>query len=279
VLVTGAAGSIGSAVTARLVDAGIAVTALSLAGPFPPGADRVVVGDATSVESIAEAVTDADAVVHLAAIPHPSLGTPDEVFTTNVLSTFRVLAAAGERGIRRGVLASSINAYGVALNRHQPAPAYFPLDEDLPRDIEDAYSLSKTIDEQTAAMVSRRWGMDTVALRFPLVRGLRDLRDAVIENTADPAAHMRVGWGYLELRDAAEAVFLALTAPVTGAHVVGLSAEDTLIDRPTAQLLADYAPGVPIRSPLVGHAAAIDTSRARALLGFTPRYSVHSTEP
>lgn len=276
VLVTGAAGTIGTAVTTRLADAGIAVTALSLSGPFPPGADRVVEGDATVLEHVTEALAGADAVVHLAAIPHPRHGTPERVFTTNVVSTFRVLAAAGELGIRRAVLASSINAYGVPLNRHRPLPAYFPLDEQLPSDIEDAYSLSKSVDEQTAAMAWRRWGIDTVALRFPLVKSMAELRDARTQFSEDPGQHMPVGWGYLDVRDAAEAVLLALTVPLTGAHVIGLSANDTLLDRPTAELLAEHAPGVPVRSPILGRMTAIDTSRARALLGFEPRYSVHS---
>jgi nucleoside-diphosphate-sugar epimerase len=279
VLVTGAAGAIGTAVAARLAEVGIAVTGLSLSGPFPPGADRVIEGDATITEVVAEALEGVDAVVHLAAIPHPSLGTPDQVFTTNVLSTFRVLAAAGEHGVRRAVLASSVNAYGVPLNRHSPLPAYFPLDELLPRDIEDAYSLSKTIDEMTAAMAWRHWGIDTVALRFPLVRTMDELRKALPSFAADPSAYMRVGWGYLDARDAAEAVHLALTVPLTGAHVIGLSAHDTMVDLPTAQLLAEHAAGVPIRSPLLGRAAAIDTSRARTVLGFEPRYSVHAGEP
>jgi nucleoside-diphosphate-sugar epimerase len=169
VLVTGASGAIGSATTEYLVANGIAVTALSLAGPFPPGADRVFEGDTTSIEDVARAFDDVDAVVHLAAIPHPNLGTPQKVFSTNVVSTFTVLAQAGELKISRAVIASSINAIGYPFNRHRPKPAYFPLDEAMPPDAEDAYSLSKIVDEATARMAARRWDMDVVALRFPFV--------------------------------------------------------------------------------------------------------------
>jgi nucleoside-diphosphate-sugar epimerase len=275
VLITGASGSIGTATTAYLARMGIAVTALSLAPPFPPEADRVVVGDATSTSDVASAFDDIDAVVHLAAIPHPTLGTPYEVFRTNVNATFNVLAEAGARGVRRAVIASSINAFGVPMNRHGVMPAYFPIDEDLPVDLEDAYSFSKLTDEMTSRMAWRRWGIDTVAFRFPLVKDASVLRKTAAAYVEDPMRCVREGWSYLDTRDAARAIYLALTMPVSGSQVIGLSASDTLFDRPTAELLAEFAPNVPIRRPILGFESAIDTTRASTLLGFQPRYSIH----
>jgi nucleoside-diphosphate-sugar epimerase len=274
VLVTGAAGNIGSATTRYLVEQGIAVTALSMAGPFPPEADRTVIADATSPEGYAEALDGVDAVAHLAAIPHPNLGTPHEVFRTNVLSTFTALSEAGERGVKRAVIASSINALGFPMNRHRPLPAYFPLDEDMPTDPEDAYSLSKLVDETTIRMASRRWGMDIVALRFPFVGDLERLETHAERVRSDPAGHMREGWSYLDSRDAARAIYLALTAPVTGTEVIALAAADTFLDEPTAELLARFAPGIPIHRPIAGRASAIDTRRAETILGFVPEHSI-----
>jgi nucleoside-diphosphate-sugar epimerase len=274
VLVTGAAGKIGSETTRYLARQGIAVTALSMVGPFPPEADRTVTADATSPEGYARALDEVDAVVHLAAIPHPNLGTPYEVFRTNVLSTFSVLSEAGERGVRRAVIASSINALGFPLNRHRPLPAYFPLDEDMPTDPEDAYSLSKQIDETTMRMASRRWGMDIVALRFPFVGDGERLREHEARVQKDPAAFMREGWSYLESRDAARAIYLALVAPVSGTEVIALAAADTFLDEPTAELLARFAPGVPVRRAIAGGGSAIDSNRAEEILGFTPEHSI-----
>jgi nucleoside-diphosphate-sugar epimerase len=275
VLVTGASGTIGTATCDYLFAQGIAVTALSLGGPFPAGADRVFEGDASSPHDVEAALEDVDAIVHLAAIPHPNLGTPHAVFTTNVTATFTVLAAAGERGIRRAVIASSVNASGLPLNRLHPLPAYFPIDEVIPNDPEDAYSLSKIVDENTARMAARRWGIDVVALRFPFV-GAGDRLTQRREQVRDkPEAFVSEGWAYLDLRDAARAVFLALTASITGSQVVGLSANDTILDLPTAELLAEYAPGVPLTRPIEGRDAAIDTVRAATLLGFFAAHSIY----
>jgi nucleoside-diphosphate-sugar epimerase len=261
VLVTGAAGIIGSATVRHLSAADVAVAELP--------------GDATDEHGVGAAVEGCDAVVHLAALAHPSLGTPREVFTNNVVATFTVLAAAHEHGVRRVVLASSINAFGVPMNPHGPLPAYFPLDEELPVDIADAYSLSKQVDEHSAAMAARAWGLDVVALRFPLVKSRQELVEIAAEVAVDPAGSMRTGWSYLTVADAARAIHAALVAPVTGAHVVGLSAADTLLPVPTQTLVDTYAPNVHCRRTFAGTEPLIDTTRARELLGFEPRESIH----
>jgi nucleoside-diphosphate-sugar epimerase len=275
VLVTGADGRIGRATTEGLLDAGYAVTGLALGYDQPSRADPSRVGDARSPRDVAAALSDVDAVVHLAAIPHPRLGTPLEVFATNVTATFNVLAEAGERGIDRVVIASSINAFGVPMNRHAVWPAYYPLDEDVDADIADAYSLSKSVDEQTVRMAWRRWGTTAIALRFPLVMARPDLEDFARKVANDPTWMAREGWAYLDLRDAVRAIIAGLRAPVTGAYVVGVAADDILLSGPTAGLLASFAPTVPLRRPVSGCGSLVDTTRARTVLGFSPRFSIH----
>jgi nucleoside-diphosphate-sugar epimerase len=280
VLVTGAGGRIGRAVTALLTARGSKVTALSLDYPEDGlGADRILVGSTTDEQDVAGALDDVDAVVHLAAIPHRDRGTPHDVYVTNVNSTFTVLTQAAERGIRRAVIASSINAFGVPMNPHDVMPSYFPIDEEIETDIGDWYSLSKRSDELTAAMVARRWGMAVVAFRFPRVDTEAGLRAAAERAAAGPEHAAREGWSYLDVRDAAEAVYLALVAPVEGAVVLGLSAPDTLLPEPTAGLLDRYAPSVPLRSPLHGRQPLIDARKAVDSIGFVPRHSIHSSAP
>jgi nucleoside-diphosphate-sugar epimerase len=280
VLVTGAGGIIGRRTVEHLLASDLDVTALTVGDGYQaPAAARTVVADAADEKAVTDALEGCDAVVHLAALAHPSLGTAREVFTNNVVSTFTVLSAAAAQDIRRAVIASSIHAYGVPLNPHAPLPAYFPLDEHLPADIADAYSLSKTVDEQSAMMAARLWDMDVVAFRFPLVKEPDELRTIAAEVTQAPETMMRIGWAYLTVQDAARAIGVALRAPsVRGAHVVGLSAVDTLLPTPTEELLDSYAAEVPRHRRFGGRETLIDTRRARELLGLAPGSSIYPEE-
>jgi len=251
---------------------------LSLRYDHASTADRPLVGDARSATDVAAALEGADAALHLAAIPHPSLGTPEEVFENNVAATFNVLVQAGQLGVRRAVIASSINAFGVPMNVNDVEPAYYPLDEEVEADIADAYSLSKSVDEQSARMAWRRWGTNVIALRFPLVKSREELFRFRTMVERDPSGMAREGWAYLDLRDGIRAVVAALESSAAGAHVVGLAADDILVDRPTGELLREYAPNVPLRRPVRGRAGLVDTTRARELLGFVPQYSIHDED-
>ena len=264
IVVTGAAGFIGSRLCALLLDDGWTVRGIDRLTDFTPvaekrrrlasleergrfGFDRLDLAR----HDLREALRGADVVFHL----------------------------AGQAGVRRAVIASSINAFGVPMNPHRVEPAYFPLDEDLPADIADAYSLSKHADEATARMAWRRWGIDVVALRFPLVKDADTLRRAAESVEQDPASMAREGWAYLDLRDGVRAIEQALTVPLAGAHVVGVSADDLLINRPASELLRTYASAVPLRGPVGDRGPLVDTARARELLDFRPSFSIHRSNP
>jgi nucleoside-diphosphate-sugar epimerase len=278
-LVTGAEGNIGSAVCERLAGHGALITGLSLvpaaeAGRPEPPMDRILHGDTTDVDVVADALDGVELVVHLAAIPSPGGHRPYTVFRTNVNSTFNVLSQAAERGIRRAVFASSINHTGLPFNSHDVLPPYYPIDTSLPSDLDDGYALSKYVDEISAKMIHRHWGLDSVGFRFPFV----STADRIVlhsEGSAkNPVRGAREGWSYLDVRDAALAVELALTVPVTGSVPVYVAADCTLVPYRTEDLLDRYAPGVLRNRRFVGREVPIDLTRARELLGFRAEHQV-----
>ncbi len=274
VLVTGAAGRIGSVTTEHLTGLGALVTALTIVEDPALKADRVVVGDTRSEDDVATALEGVDLVVHLAALPHRDSGTPYDVYTGNVVSTFNVLAQAGALGVGRAVVASSINAYGVPMNHHDVLPAYYPLDEKIPSDVDDWYSLSKQNDENTARMAWRHWGIDVVSLRFPHVNNpdvLRRQADGFREN---PGAGVREGWSYLDTRDAAYAIELGLTASLSGQHTLFVAAGTTNAPFATEDLLDAFAPKVPRLRRFAGREVPIDLTAARTVLGFQARHEL-----
>ena len=274
VLLTGASGRIGMVAVPHLRRAGAHLTTLSLQEHPLLEADRVIVGDTRSPEDVAAAVEGADLVVHLAAIAHPDMAPAHEVYSTNVVSTFNVLAQAGAAGVPRAVVAGSINAYGLPMNVHEAVPAYFPLDTGIPVDIADWYSLSKHQGESTARMAWRRWGIDVVTLRFPHVHDEEGLLAQSRGLAEDSKAGLREAWSYLHTRDAARAIELSLTADTTGAHAFFLAADRTNAPYRTEALLDAFAPGTPRLRRFVEREVPIDLTPARELIGFEARHEI-----
>ena len=275
VLVTGAGGRLGRYVLAVCAHAGITTKALARAQDATPSidADEVVIGDASDVLLLSSAVADVDAVIHLAAIPSPSGGTAEQVFVGNTAATFTVLEQAARAGVRRAVIAGSHSATGMPFAPTKRVPAYLPIDEQLPLQVEDPYALSKHVDELTAAMMWWRHNLSVVAVRFPF---LGDADDRLPRRAQQFAAHPAAGaadlWGYLDYRDAAEVCVAALTPRRPGCHVVTVAAPTTLAPYPTEQLLDAFLPHVPRRTRFPGRSAPFDVTRARELFGFEPRH-------
>jgi nucleoside-diphosphate-sugar epimerase len=272
ILVTGAEGTVGSALVAHLLAHGHEVTTLTLPDAVPQEGVKVVHGDARDRRAVARAVADVDAVAHLAAIPDPRHEPATELFANNATATFVVCWTAAEHGVRRFAVASSINATGLPMNPHRPRPARYPVDESTAPDLADAYSLSKHTDENTLRVVCRRFGASGVALRLPLMvppERRAEMRAQAAERLDEGPGE---GWGWLDTRDGAQAFRLALVGDYAGAHVAHVAAADVFADVPTEELLDRYAAGVPRTRSFPGRAVPIDTRLARELLGFVPRY-------
>jgi nucleoside-diphosphate-sugar epimerase len=167
-LVTGGSGAIGTFVARELRDADHDVTVFDIE---PPEIDGVayVEGDVTDADAVAEAVSAADAVVHLAALlPDACERDPPRAEAVNVGGTLNVFEAAHDRGTRV-VYASSKAALGTPTGVHTH-PVYEPIGEDAPRSPTNLYGVTKASIERYAAAY-RADGMDVAALRFASTYG------------------------------------------------------------------------------------------------------------
>ena len=106
VLVTGASGTLGGALSPRLAQAGHTVRAMSRTSRSQPG---WVVADLATGEGLAGAVRGADAVVHLASAPGRGGAQPD------VAATRRLVEAAHQAGVRHLVYVSIVGVDRVPL--------------------------------------------------------------------------------------------------------------------------------------------------------------------
>ena len=126
------------------------------------------------------------------------------------------------------------------------------------------------------ANIPAQWsGIPFVALRFSNIMSPADY-ERFPEAWADPLARRWNLWGYIDERDAAAACRLALEVPaeaVAGSPSFIIAAADTVMDRPSADLLAEVFPGVDLTRDVGKFGTLLAIDRAREVLGFEPRHS------
>ncbi|MDZ4738212.1 MAG: NAD(P)-dependent oxidoreductase [Rhodospirillaceae bacterium] len=274
VAITGALGMIGQE-TSRLLAPTRALRLLDIAPPsVAPGksADHRQ-ADVMAIDTLREAFKGCSAVVHLAALQiHPR---QDEIYALNTVGTWNVLQAAREAGIRKVVLLSSESAVGLMNLSDAPpiCPLYLPIDEQHPLLPVDGYGVSKLVVEELARAFVRRGDMQIVALRptSVYVPGMEDLMRTRREEGHDPWF-----WLYVEGRDVAEAIRLALDYDGPAYDCFFIGARDMYAPEPTLTLVEQKFGRLPeIRNPLLyrsnPHASIYDISRAERILGLTPK--------
>ncbi len=274
IAVTGSAGKIGRPALAALREAGHRAVGLDIAGPNEPG--RQLRCDCTDFGAVIGALSGIDpaggipdAVVHLAGIPAPGLATDEATFTVNTRSTYNIFSACARLGIRRIVWASSETILGLPFDE---PPAFAPLDETHPDRPNWSYALAKQLGETMADTFVRWHGdMAIVSLRFSNVFTLEDYA-GLARMQADPARRKWNLWSYVDADDAAAACVRAVEAPITGHERLLIAAADTLVDRPSAELMRDFFPAVPLRA-VEGFQSLQSSARAAERIGYRPQHS------
>ncbi len=269
VVVTGASGKAGRGVVRGLLDRGHDVLGVDL---VPPGEQLTpsLIVDLTELGQTVECLAGAEAVVHLAAIPAGGIRTPETTFRTNLLSTYNVFEAARLLGLRRVVWASSETILGLPFEREQPA--YAPIDEEHPAYPESSYALSKLLGEELARQLSRWSGTPFVALRFSNIMEPGEY-GRFPSYWEDPRLRRWNLWGYVDVRDVAQSCVLALESDLRGAEHFIVAAADTVMNRPSAELMAEVFPSVPLRATPGAYDSLLSSAKAQRLLGYEPRHT------
>jgi nucleoside-diphosphate-sugar epimerase len=272
ICVTGASGKAGRAVVRDLREHGYDVTATDVAVTREDREAGMLRADLTDFGQALEALHGAEAVIHLANIPAPGLHTPAVTFNANITMNFNVFTAAARLDLSRVVWASSETTLGLPFD---VPPRYAPVDEDHYPVPTTTYALSKVASETVAGHIARWSEIPYVALRFSNIMAPADYQ-RFPSFWDDPRKRKWNLWGYIDERDVAAACRLALSAPadaVAGNPAFIIAAADTVMNRPSAGLLAEVFPDVRLTREVGEFGTLLAIDRARKVLGFEPAHS------
>jgi nucleoside-diphosphate-sugar epimerase len=173
-LVTGGAGFIGSHIASALASVGARVRIIDdLSTGYQENLDEIggevdfVHGSLADENALRRALEDVELVFHEAAIPSVprSVEDPRQTHIASVDSTFSLLLAAKEKGVRRLVYAASSSAYG-------DKPTLPKVEDMLPEPL-SPYAVAKLVGEYYAQVFTRVYGLETLSLRYFNVFGPR----------------------------------------------------------------------------------------------------------
>jgi NADP-dependent 3-hydroxy acid dehydrogenase YdfG len=172
VLVTGAAGRIGSAFARYFREPGYSLHLMVRDGEDAKelaGLGEVVRAELTDADSLARVTRGVDTIIHLAGDPGPSSVWKD-LLDANIVGTYNIVTAALANRCRRFVYASSIHAVS-------GYPADVQVKTTEPVNPGDLYGVSKCFGEALCRYVAEQEGMSAVAIRIGAFQPLEAARD------------------------------------------------------------------------------------------------------
>jgi nucleoside-diphosphate-sugar epimerase len=137
---------------------------------------------------------------------------------------------------------------------------------------ETSYALSKVVGEELARTVNRWSGIPVIGLRFSNVMVREDYQKFPTWQD-DPHARKWNLWAYVDESHVAESVRRALAADIPGYDSFVIAAADTVMRRPSRELMSEVFPGVKLADNVSGNDTLLDISHAREVLGYDPQFS------
>src|ERR1700749_1199558 len=158
VVITGAAGRIGTMLRTRLAAPGRTLRLVDVKPVAVASGEEAGGASGTDTAAMVAACTGAEAVIHLGGIPAEAPW--ERILDVNIHGTHTLFEAARVAGGKRVIFASSNHAGGFALLASAPIPDYvFPAPDTY-------YGVSKVAGEALGALYSRRHGMAVICVRI-----------------------------------------------------------------------------------------------------------------
>ena len=194
VLITGAAGRIGSSLAESLKDTYSLRLHYHHTVPENPPVDDIVIADVADYDAIAKGMEGIDAVVHMAADPS-TRATWESVRDKNISGTYNVYESARQAGVKKVVFASTNHVMGMYDRDGQ-----WPIYANQPVRPDSLYGVSKAFGEALGRHYTDQYGLSVICLRIGWF----------LQRPKD-----EIGlWMWLSPRDCADVVSCAIESPL-----------------------------------------------------------------
>lgn len=250
VLVTGAAGRLGSTVARLFHDEGYHLLATDVVdvGEVPYPFERADLRDHVAASTV---LTGIDVLLHIGN--HPGIGPtpPQIVFNENVSINENMFQGAAEQRVDTIVFASTVQLIGSHVDERTvatgPVRPVYPLNEGAVPDPSNVYALSKSVSEVMLRYYAERCGLSCAALRFPLLHH-HDARFEVASGH-ERAVDILEAFSGLTYDDAAQLFLAVVRAGLPGYRVYLAGTSHRHRDLSVAELIDRYYPEVPPGTP------------------------------
>lgn len=297
ILVTGAAGFIGSHLVEQLILGGAHVRAfvrynsrndrgnLEKLPAEIRNAVEICVGDLKDPSAVYSAVRGIDIIFHLGAliaIPY-SYVNPMDFVQTNIVGTANLLSAVNKLGVERLVHTSTSEVYGTL--------HYSPIDESHPIEGKSPYAASKIAADQLMISHHRAFGLPITIIRPFNTYGPRQSLRAIIPTIicqAFQGKEIRLGAteptrDFNYVLDTVSGMMSAVTIEQTIGEIINLgTGREISIGRLSALILGILGKSVPIRKEAIRlrpkrsevYRLVCDNSKALRMMEWKPRFSL-----
>jgi nucleoside-diphosphate-sugar epimerase len=282
ILVTGAAGNLGTAVCKSLLERGQAIRATDVrfSKTFPA---RLELGDLRDELFVHRVVDGCSAVIHLGNHPNAFVGiSAQKLLAENVAMNANVFHAAVDRGIGCILFASSVQAtIKRSWDGSEPAYVipYLPLDSDLPVNPGiNTYAQSKEFAERMLRLaVEANAELSATSIRFPMLVTEGMARRFTAGRVRADAINFAECTSHLFLQDAGDlcSEIVARRPPGYRQYFPALTMH--LEGYPLSEILRDRYRDVPTKRPLAELSDLIDISVMKRDLGWAPRHRLSVT--
>lgn len=241
---------------------------------------KSISADITKRKDVLKIKDHYDLIFHVAGLVQKPGNKPEDYFNVNAIGTVNILELCKQNKIKNLILSSTIEVYG--------EPQYFPIDENHPKIPKNFYGMSKLLAEDFCREYAREHKIDLAILRYSYIQGRGQFKKRVVPVFIDNAINGKDividgsgkdTYDFVDIHDVVEANLLAAFNKNAKNHEFNIATGKETSINELAEIIRELInPKIKIKLNHMNKEKqkrfVFDISKARTLLGYTPRYTI-----